>query len=243
MLENKPVSKRLFIGSLPYRLTEGELLSLFIPYGKIISIRIMHNRWGKSRGLGYIEFENLDDAINAKKELHNHHLEDRSIIVDYAQPDPFLTPEGQARHVEALEKHPNRRQTSNYLPHPDMDTDEYQNRRFEAHSSPSPSFSSNRESRPTFNQQISRPTKTYKGGKPIFNSLGRSLNRNTTGEYIPKFFPELLDKPKKKYIPAKGQKPEYKSSSPLHVRTTVFKQRVFGSKVGAKFAAKSKKGR
>ncbi len=232
MLENKPVSKRLFIGSLPYRFTEGELLSLFIPYGKIISIRIMHNRWGKSRGLGYIEFENLDDAINAKKELHNHQLEDRSIIVDYAQPDPFLTPEGQARHEEALQKHPNRRQSLNYLPHPDMDTDEYQNRRFQAHSNPSPSFSSRQES---------RPPKKYKGGKPVFNSLGKSLNRNTTGEYIPKFIPEVFPVKKKKYIPAKGQKPEYKSSSPLHVRTTVFKQRVFGSKVGAKFAAKSRK--
>ena len=232
MLENKPVSKRLFIGSLPYRFTEGELLSLFIPYGKIISIRIMHNRWGKSRGLGYIEFENLDDAINAKKELHNHQLEDRFIIVDYAQPDPFLTPEGQARHEEALQKHPNRRQSLNYLPHPDMDTDEYQNRRFQAHSNPSPSFSSRQES---------RPPKKYKGGKPVFNSLGKSLNRNTTGEYIPKFIPEVFPVKKKKYIPAKGQKPEYKSSSPLHVRTTVFKQRVFGSKVGAKFAAKSRK--
>lgn len=227
MLENKPVSKRLFIGSLPYRFTEGELLSLFIPYGKIISIRIMHTRWGKSRGIGYIEFENLDDAINAKKELHNHRLEDRSIIVDYAQPDPFLTPEGQARHEEALQKHPNRRQSSNYLPHPDMDTDEYQNRRSQFHTN--------------FNRNESRPTKKYKGGKPVFNSLGKSLNRNTTGEYTPKFIPEAFPVKKKRFIARPGQKPEYKSSSPLHVRSTVFKQRVFGARTGAKFAAKSKK--
>lgn len=241
MNENKPVSKRLFIGSLPYRFTEGELLDLFISQGKIISIRIMHNRWGKSRGMGYIEYENLDDAINAKKELHNHRLEDRSIIVDYAQPDPFLTPEGQARHQEALQKHPNRRPISNYLPHPDMDTDEYQNRRSEVRSNPISSFSRRQESRPVFNSQENRPPRKYKGGKPVFNSLGKSLNRNTTGEYTPKFFPEILDKPKKKYIPAKGQKPEYKSSSPLHVRSTVFKQRVFGARTGAKFAAKSRK--
>lgn len=241
MLENKPVSKRLFIGSLPYRFTEGELLSLFIPYGKIISIRIMHTRWGKSRGIGYIEFENLDDAINAKKELHNHRLEDRSIIVDYAQPDPFLTPEGQARHEEALQKHPNRRQSSNYLPHPDMDTDEYQNHRSEVRSNPISSFSRRQESRPVFNSQENRPTKKYKGGKPVFNSLGKSLNRNTTGEYIPKFIPEAFPVKKKRFIARPGQKPEYKSSSPLHVRSTVFKQRVFGARTGAKFAAKSKK--
>lgn len=224
MNNNKPVSKRLFVGSLPYRFTEGELLDLFIPEGKIISLRIMHNRWGKSRGMGYIEYENLDDAIRAKEKYHNFRLGDRTIIVDYAQPDPFLTPEGQARHEEALERHPNRRQSQNFLPHPDSDTEDYQQRRFEAHS----------------NQSTSNQEKKYKGGKPVFSSVGKSLNRNNIGEYTPKFFPEI-NPSKKKFRPRPGQKPEYKSSSPLHVRSTVFKQRVFGSRVGAKFAAKSKK--
>ncbi len=246
MNENKPVSKRLFIGSLPYRFTEGELLDLFISQGKIISIRIMHNRWGKSRGMGYIEYENLDDAIRAKEKYHNFHLGDRSIIVDYAQPDPFLTPEGQARHQEALEKHPNRRQALNYLPHPDSDISEYQNRRFQAHTNSSPSSFNHSESRSEFNKPFnssdSRRSRKYKGGKPVFNSLGKSLNRNTTGEYTPKFIPEINPN-KKKFRPRPGQKPEYLGSSPFHVRSTVFKQRAFGSRVGAKFAAKSKKGK
>lgn len=235
MTENKPVSKRLFIGSLPYRFTEGELLSLFISEGKIISIRIMHNRWGKSRGIAYVEYENLDDAIRAKQKFHNYWIEDRTIIVDYAAPDPFLTPEGQARHQEALEKHPNRRQTRVFLPHPDSDSNDYQRqKRFV-----------NDENKTTRYQQSSDysslPKKRqHKGGKPVFNSLGKSLNRNTTGEYIPKFFPELSTN-KKRFKPRPGQKPEYKSSSPLHVRSSVFKQRSFGSRVGAKFAAKTKK--
>ncbi|MPM85015.1 hypothetical protein SDC9_132092 [bioreactor metagenome] len=222
MLENKPVSKRLFIGSLPYRFTEGELLSLFIPYGKIISIRIMHTRWGKSRGLGYIEYENLDDAIKAKKELHNHKLEDRSIIVDYAQPDPFLTPEGQARHEEALSRRRQKFNQSNFLPHPDNDQKTYFRRS-------------------NLDQIDNRPKKKYKGGKPVFNSLGKSLNRNTTGEYSPKFIPEAFPVKKKRFIARPGQKPEYKSSSALHVRSSVFKQRAFGARSGAKFAAKSRK--
>ncbi|MFA5750268.1 MAG: hypothetical protein WC895_03540, partial [Candidatus Shapirobacteria bacterium] len=114
---------------------------------------------------------------------------------------------------EALEKHPNRRQSQTFLPHPDMDSSDYQERK-----------------------------KSFSTGKPAFNSLGKSLNRNTTGEYIPKFFPENFST-KKKFIARHGQKPEYKSSSSLHVRTTVFKQRNFGSKVGAKFAFKTKKGK
>jgi RNA recognition motif-containing protein len=237
MNENKPVSKRLFIGSLPYRFTEGELLDLFISEGKIISVRIMHNRWGKSRGMGYIEYENLNDAIRAKEKYHNFHLGDRSIIVDYAQPDPFLTPEGKARHEEALAKHPNRRQALNYLPHPDSDTNEYQKRSFQAHSSSRFSFDDNQNN----NNSEFRPHKKYKGGKPVFNSLGKSLNRDTSGEYTPKFVPESFpSKNKKKFRPRPGQKPEYLASSPLHVRSSVFKQRHFGSRTGAKFAAKSK---
>jgi hypothetical protein len=234
MNQNNPVSKRLFIGSLPYRFTEGELLSLFISEGKIISLRIMHNRWGKSRGIGYIEYENLDDAVHAKEKFHNYRLGDRTIIVDYAQPDPFLTPEGQARHQEALDKHPNRRQALNFLPHPDSDTSEYQQRRSQAHSS---SFAPRNYQ--SDNKPQSKPTRKYKGGKPVFNSLGKSLNRNTSGEYIPKFFPEIAPNKKKKFKARPGQKPEYKSSSELHVRSSVFKQRHFSSKVGAKFAAKS----
>lgn len=239
MSQNNPVSKRLFIGSLPYRFTEGELLSLFITEGKIISVRIMHNRWGKSRGLGYIEFENLDDAIHAKEKYHNYMLGDRTIIVDYAQPDPFLTPEGQARHEEALARHPNRRQALNYLPHPDSDTSEYQQRRSQVHSSgftPRDNYQRNFD-----NDAPTKKSKKYKGGKPVFNSLGKSLNRDTSGEYTPKFIPESFPNNKKKFRPRPGQKPEYKASSPLHVRSSVFKQRHFGSKVGAKFAAKSKK--
>jgi len=228
----KPVSKRLFIGSLPYRFTEGELLSLFVAEGKIISVRIMHNQWGKSRGIGFVEFENLDDAIRAKTKYRNYYIGDRTIIVDYAEADPFLTTEGQARHEEALKDHPNRRQAQPFLPHPDSDVSDYQaqkrsidNRQYP----PRPSFVSEE-----------RKSREYKGGKPVFNSVGKSLNRNTTGEYIPKFFPDLNPN-KKKFRPKPGQKPEYKSSSELHVRSSVFKQRNFGSKIGAKFAFKSKK--
>ncbi len=95
---------RLFIGGLPYRYTEGELLSLFAPFGRIISLKIMHNQWGKSRGMGYVEFDNIDSATQAKKELHNFRVdESRTIIVDYAKPDPFKTPEGQQRHQRAIE--------------------------------------------------------------------------------------------------------------------------------------------
>ena len=100
---NKDPSTRLFVGGLPYKITEGELLDLFVPFGRVVSLKIMHTKWGKSRGLGFVEFDNLESAVAAKTKLHNYRIDlDRTIIVDYAEPDPFKTEEGQARHVEAV---------------------------------------------------------------------------------------------------------------------------------------------
>jgi len=222
----KPVSKRLFIGSLPYHFTEGELLSIFITEGKVISVKIVNNRWGRSRGMAYVEYENLGDAVKAKHKYHNWFLNDRTIIVDYAEPDPFLTEEGKLRHEESMEKHPRRREPQVFLPHPDSDVTDYRDQK-----------------KSLDNRQRPPERRQFKGGKPVFNSLGRSINRNTTGEYTPKFYAESATPSKNKFKPRKGQKPEYKASSENHVRTTVFKQRSFGSKVGAKFAFKSKRQR
>lgn len=111
---NRPLS-RLFVGSLPYNLTEGQLLELFAPFGRVISVMLIR-RFGKSRGAGYVEFDNPDSALAAKQKMHNHPIYDRTIIVDFAKPDPFLTPEGQARHQQALSRknarHPKRNEGS-----------------------------------------------------------------------------------------------------------------------------------
>jgi len=98
-------TKRLFIGGVPYAFREGQLLSLFVTCGKVIDVRIIKDSWGKSRGMAYIEFANQKDAITAKEKFHNYLIQkDRTIIVDYAKPDPFLTPEGKARHQAAQKR-------------------------------------------------------------------------------------------------------------------------------------------
>lgn len=124
---SKEPNKRLFIGALPFKYTEGELVSLFAPFGRITSLRIIHNQWGKSRGMGYVEYDDLQSAINAQHELHNFSVEsERTIIVDFAKPDPYLTPEGALRHIEALKLRKRKpRPTTNFTaPKPTSVTDE-----------------------------------------------------------------------------------------------------------------------
>lgn len=118
MDQKRSPNKRLFIGSLPFRFTEGQLLELFVPFGKVVSLKIMHNRWGKSRGMGFIEFDTLESAVAAKEKMHRYKLGELAMIVDYSEPDPFLTPEGRARHEEALDRHPQRRQSENLTNRP-----------------------------------------------------------------------------------------------------------------------------
>lgn len=81
------------------------MLRLFIPAGKVIDVQVLRYRF-RSRGMGYVEFETLEEGIKAHQMFHNHKLVDRTIIVDFAQPDlkPKFEdkPEGQRRPPERL---------------------------------------------------------------------------------------------------------------------------------------------
>lgn len=92
---------RLFVGSLPYHFSESELLKLFVTEGRVVDVRIIKNRWGKSRGMGFVQFDDPLAAVNAKEKYHNFLVEDRTIIVDFAKEDPLNTPEGKARFHQA----------------------------------------------------------------------------------------------------------------------------------------------
>ena len=71
--------RTLFVGGLPRRINNRELLRLFRPEGRIISYRIMKNREGFSRGFGFVEFANPRDAWKSIQKWNNSFL-DRNII-------------------------------------------------------------------------------------------------------------------------------------------------------------------
>lgn len=114
-MTSQTIRKRLFVSGLPYNFTEGQLLRLFVGYGRVLDARIIISRWGKSRGMGYVEFEREEEAIRAKTEMHNKKIaEDRSIIVDYAKPDPLDTDEGKKRYQEAVARKPKRKERRDF---------------------------------------------------------------------------------------------------------------------------------
>jgi cold-inducible RNA-binding protein len=77
---------KLYVGRLPYRTTDQELGDLFGQYGEVISATIITDReTGRSRGFGFVEMTNDEEAQTAINQLNNSELQGRTIIVNEAQ--------------------------------------------------------------------------------------------------------------------------------------------------------------
>ncbi len=78
---------KLYIGNLPHSLTEDGLRDLFSSLGEIKSANLILDRYtGQSRGFGFVEYKNKQDAEKAIKELNGSEVEGRKILVNEARP-------------------------------------------------------------------------------------------------------------------------------------------------------------
>ena len=81
------MSKRIFVGNLPFSTTEEELNDLFKENGQVESVAIITNRYsGRSRGFGFVEMTDDTEAGKAIEELNGKVLEEREIVVSEAKP-------------------------------------------------------------------------------------------------------------------------------------------------------------
>ncbi len=81
--------KNLFVGNMSFDTREGELRSIFEPYGEITSINIITDRdTGRPRGFGFVELADDGEAARAIKELDGKELDGRALNVNEARPKP-----------------------------------------------------------------------------------------------------------------------------------------------------------
>ena len=81
------MSKRLFVGGLPYSVTNSQLEELFSAVGKIDSINVITDRYtGQGKGFGFVEMTSEEDAQNAIKTLNGTDFMGRKINVNEARP-------------------------------------------------------------------------------------------------------------------------------------------------------------
>ena len=79
----------IYVGNLPYNLSEEELQSVFEEYGAIEKTTIIMDREsGQSKGFGFIEMTNDEEAERAIEALNGADLKGRSMKVNKARPRP-----------------------------------------------------------------------------------------------------------------------------------------------------------
>lgn len=80
------MSKRLFVGNLPFSATEDQLRQLFSQHGEVTSANIVTDRFtNRSRGFAFVEMMNDQAAQAAISALHGHTLDGRSLTVNEAR--------------------------------------------------------------------------------------------------------------------------------------------------------------
>lgn len=86
------MAKNLFVGSLPFSVTDDVLGQLFAQHGQVQSVNIIKDKYsGSSRGFGFVEMSTEEEAKTAIDKLNGYNLEGRTIIVKEALPKPTYT--------------------------------------------------------------------------------------------------------------------------------------------------------
>lgn len=81
------MTNKLFVGSLPYSLTDQELQDHFAQAGSVLSAKVITDRdTGQGKGFGFVEMSTSEEAQNAITKLHNSSLGGRTIVVSEARP-------------------------------------------------------------------------------------------------------------------------------------------------------------
>jgi RNA recognition motif-containing protein len=76
----------IFVGSLPFSLEEAKLKELFEEFGEVTSAKIISDKYsGRSKGFGFVEMSDDEQAKKAIEGLNGSEVEGRSIVVNEAE--------------------------------------------------------------------------------------------------------------------------------------------------------------
>ncbi|HLW58210.1 MAG TPA: RNA-binding protein [Bacteriovoracaceae bacterium] len=81
------MGKKIYVGNLPFSTTSDALASIFLPFGKVDSSKIITDReTGRSKGFGFVEMSDVSEADSAISKLHGADLGGRMLTVNEARP-------------------------------------------------------------------------------------------------------------------------------------------------------------
>ena len=81
------MARKLYVGNLPYTVTEQDLQDLFAASGTVESVNVMRDMaTGRARGFAFVEMASDEDAQQAISQLNAHDFGGSSLTVNEARP-------------------------------------------------------------------------------------------------------------------------------------------------------------
>ncbi|HKH47276.1 MAG TPA: RNA-binding protein [Thermoanaerobaculia bacterium] len=81
------MGKKLYVGNLPYSVRDSDLEDLFAAHGSVQSAQVIIERdTGRSKGFGFVEMSNDQEAQEAISALNGREMEGRTLTVNEARP-------------------------------------------------------------------------------------------------------------------------------------------------------------
>jgi RNA recognition motif-containing protein len=87
--QEENMGNKLYVGGLPYSVTEGRLQEIFSLHGTVESANVISDKFtGQSRGFGFVEMSSSSEAQKAIEALNGTQLDGRTLTVNEAKPMP-----------------------------------------------------------------------------------------------------------------------------------------------------------
>jgi hypothetical protein len=81
------MSVKLYVGNLPFSMTENDLTDLFAQAGNVARVQMINDRvTGRPRGFGFVEMGTADEAQAAIAKFHGQEINGRALTVNEARP-------------------------------------------------------------------------------------------------------------------------------------------------------------
>ncbi len=81
------MAKKLYVGNLPYSVTQDDLQQIFSQAGQVESAMVITDKFsGRSKGFGFVEMSSDEEAQKAIETLHGSDVQGRQIVVNEARP-------------------------------------------------------------------------------------------------------------------------------------------------------------
>ncbi len=78
---------KIYVGNLPYSITEESLGSLFEQFGSVDTTKVIVDQVsGRSKGFAFVDMPDDAEAETAIEKLNGHELDGRTIVVNKAKP-------------------------------------------------------------------------------------------------------------------------------------------------------------